>query len=59
MTLNQIRQPQPVEVLFIGEGPDIEKYRSILKRYIEGTSLDNAEPKGPDRLVIYPAAVND
>lgn len=53
------RQPQPVEILIIGDDRDVAQYRDKISRYLERNTYDHVVVVGVDRLKIYPAAVND
>lgn len=53
------RQPEPVEIHFIGDVRDVDKYINKIKRIIEGGSYDHVLQPQPNRLKIYPAAIND
>ena len=53
------RQRQPVEVLVIGDGLDVDWYiRSIIHMFsnYDVSTLDTVERIGPDRFIIKPLA---
>lgn len=58
MSLDNVRQPQPVKIAFEGDPRDIENYKRRIALCLTRSSLDNVETNG-NKMTIYPAAVND
>ena len=53
------RQREPVEILLIGDGRDVDHYARLIIRAVESKGYDHVIRPKPDTLKIYPAANND
>ena len=59
MSLDNVRQPQPVKVFCDGELEDVHAYIQKIKAWLEHSSYDHVNRTGPTSFTIYPRAIND